>query len=125
MEQFLRSWARLFDFRGRMRPRDYWLFFLSNFALMIAALIGVAESSPEFLKMPLLWLIVVSTWLLQVSATVRRLHDTGTSGAMIFVSGVPFLGPICLMILLVSPGEHGANRYGDDPVRPALAPQPF
>jgi uncharacterized membrane protein YhaH (DUF805 family) len=50
-----------------------------------------------------------------LSATVRRLHDTGRSGWWYWIVLVPFVGWIVLLVFLVLEGEAGENKYGPDP----------
>lgn len=50
-----------------------------------------------------------------LAVAVRRLHDTGNSGWMIFVGLIPIVGAIWLLILFVKEGEKGSNRFGLDP----------
>ncbi|CTQ51030.1 DUF805 domain-containing protein [Jannaschia donghaensis] len=54
-------------------------------------------------------------WVVSISATVRRLHDTDRSGWWWWVQAVPFVGWIILLILTVAPGDDGHNRYGAPP----------
>jgi uncharacterized membrane protein YhaH (DUF805 family) len=46
---------------------------------------------------------------------VRRLHDGGRSGWWYFISLVPFIGGIWLLVLLILEGEAGPNEYGPNP----------
>jgi uncharacterized membrane protein YhaH (DUF805 family) len=48
-----------------------------------------------------------------LALTVRRLHDSGRSGAYIFVAFIPFVGPIYLFVLLLLKGEKKENKYGE------------
>ena len=50
-----------------------------------------------------------------MALTARRLHDTEHSGWFYFVSFIPLVGPIILLIYLCKAGSTGANRYGADP----------
>ena len=47
-----------------------------------------------------------------LSATIRRLHDTGKSGWWVLVSLVPSIGELILFIMCLSPSEPYDNRYG-------------
>jgi uncharacterized membrane protein YhaH (DUF805 family) len=46
---------------------------------------------------------------------IRRLHDTGRSGAYFWTILIPFVGPIVLIVLWALPGEAGENMYGPPP----------
>jgi len=47
-----------------------------------------------------------------IAVLVRRLHDTGRSGWWYFISWVPCIGGIWLIVLLVSESTAGQNQYG-------------
>jgi len=46
---------------------------------------------------------------------VRRLHDISKSGWWIFISLVPLLGAILLIIWFCKPSDAGMNQYGPEP----------
>ena len=46
---------------------------------------------------------------------MRRLHDIGKSGWMLFVILIPIIGAIWLLVLLVTDGKPGDNIYGNNP----------
>ncbi|MCL2304922.1 MAG: DUF805 domain-containing protein [Planctomycetaceae bacterium] len=46
---------------------------------------------------------------------VRRLHDAGYSGWMYFISLVPFVGGIILLVFLLQDSQPGRNQYGPNP----------
>lgn len=50
-----------------------------------------------------------------IAVAVRRLHDIGKSGAWFFISLIPYIGTIWLLVLLCLEGEEGENQYGADP----------
>jgi hypothetical protein len=50
-----------------------------------------------------------------LAVTVRRLHDANLSGAWVFISVLPLLGPICLLGMLLVGSHVGDNRFGPDP----------
>ena len=51
---------------------------------------------------------------------VRRLHDVGKSGAMVFVALIPLIGPIWMIALLAKEGEPNINQYGPNPKESGL-----
>ena len=53
-----------------------------------------------------------------LAVTVRRLHDTNKSGWYYFISLIPLIGGIILLVWLLSDGDRYANNYGDDPKNP-------
>ena len=50
-----------------------------------------------------------------LSAVVRRLHDIGQPGELIFIALVPFFGGIALLVLLCTDSVRETNEYGPPP----------
>jgi uncharacterized membrane protein YhaH (DUF805 family) len=46
---------------------------------------------------------------------VRRLHDTNHSGWWLFISLIPLIGAIILLVFLVGDSQPGDNKYGPNP----------
>lgn len=87
-----------FDYKGRARRREYWMFFLANVLIVAFATVlispslsnipGLEESLDDMeqfyaLVMPHLWPVFVVAFLFllpSLSVMVRRLHDTGKPG---------------------------------------------
>ena len=95
------------DFKGTISRKAYWMFVLfeqiSLFAVAstIACFNGIAGLIIYFV-------LGLTLYLPSLSAAVRRLHDIGKSGWMIFISMIPLVGPIYLLILLCKKGQAGA-----------------
>jgi hypothetical protein len=47
-----------------------------------------------------------------VAVAVRRLHDQGRSGGLVFIGFVPVIGTFILLVLMALPGESHSNRFG-------------
>ena len=47
--------------------------------------------------------------------TIQRLHDIGWSGWLWLLNLVPFVGSFFPLVIMVMPGNVGANRYGPPP----------
>ena len=43
---------------------------------------------------------------------MRRLHDQGRSGGLVFIGFVPVIGTFILLVLMALPGESHSNRFG-------------
>jgi uncharacterized membrane protein YhaH (DUF805 family) len=54
-------------------------------------------------------------FLPSLSVVVRRLHDLGKSGWFYLIIFIPIVGVIWMLVLLVSDGNKGDNKYGADP----------
>ena len=93
MGAYFDGMLRYFEFAGRSSRSQYWLFFLVQSALMIAAiwgdfqLGGFDRQNPA----PTLTLFVMFVHIVPgVTVQVRRLHDIGRSGLWYLINFVPF-----------------------------------
>src|SRR5471032_496153 len=65
-------------------------------------------------------LFVAIVWV-SVQIGVQRLHDLGWSGWLYFLNLVPLVNSVFPLLLLVLPGNPGANQYGPPPPRNSTA----
>jgi uncharacterized membrane protein YhaH (DUF805 family) len=101
-------------FDGRARRREYWMFNLVNGVIaIILDLIAIAAKSTPLLIVYLVYALAV--FVPSLAVLIRRLHDTGRSGAWFWIGLIPLVGGIWLLVLTVLDGDSGANRYGPDP----------
>ena len=105
-------------FNGRARRKEYWMFVLFSIIIgivlrIIDNLIGLDEGSFTTVLLSSLYSLAVLIPSLAVS--VRRLHDTNRSGWWLFISLVPFVGPIVLLMFLVTDSHPDENQYGPNP----------
>ena len=70
---------------------------------------------------PLMYIIICVALLIEIilmipliSASIRRLHDTGRSGCYYLLSFIPF-GSIVLLIFFVEDSQQNLNEYGPSP----------
>ncbi|CQB85961.1 Inner membrane protein yhaI [Chlamydia trachomatis] len=63
--------------------------------------------------MIILWIYSLALLIPSIAVTVRRLHDLGKGGGWIFISAIPILGGIILLILMICKGEPQTNRFGE------------
>lgn len=104
-------------FSGRATRQEYWMFTLFN---IIAFILASIIDSLLFGKLfghygPVYFLYGLGVLLPSLAVTVRRLHDINKSGWFILVSLIPLVGWIWLLILLVTDGTPGPNKYGESP----------
>ncbi|MFH9295555.1 DUF805 domain-containing protein [Streptomyces sp. NPDC017520] len=102
-------------FSGRARRKEYWMFVLFNFiiAVVLSALgMAIDTQIPYFLY-------IAAVIVPSLAVMVRRLHDTGRSGWWFFISFVPLVGGIILLVFLASEGKPETNQHG---ANPKLAP---
>lgn len=100
------------NFKGRARRKEYWMYVLFNLLFSIAAIIIDTIIGTNLIITAIYILIVFVPGL---AVLVRRLHDIGKSGAWFFISFVPIIGGIWLLVLLVTEGNPGDNVYGTSP----------
>jgi len=120
---------RYCQFSGRASRSEFWFFVLAEFLLfmiyefliVLGALALAAARDVGCILIVVLYFLFVVTMLALIlpylSALVRRLHDTGRSGWWIFVSWIPFIGSIWLLVLLCL-DSTGPNKYGAGPNGP-------
>ncbi len=127
MEWMLMPYRRYFDFSGRSRRMEYWMFFLFLFLIGIAFNIaamtfgfsassmmrmnpnGAADPSAVFQGLGVgFWLIMtiygvfaLATFIPQLAVTVRRLHDRNMSGWYLLLFFVLFMIPIINFIAII------------------------
>ncbi|MDP5076762.1 MAG: DUF805 domain-containing protein [Nonlabens sp.] len=112
------------DFSGRARRSEYWYWQLFHFIVVIILyvpmIIGIATENEVF-SIPfsiLILLYVLATMIPSLAVIVRRLHDTGRSGWNYFISLIPFVGTIILLVWLCEDSKHGTNQWGPNPKVP-------
>lgn len=100
------------NFKGRARRKEYWMFFLFNmlFVFVTAVIDFVLGIFPLMYVIYLLAVLIPS-----LAVFVRRLHDIGKSGWWFFISFIPIIGAIWLLVLLCTDGNPGENSYGPSP----------
>ena len=101
------------NFSGRARRAEYWWAYLINLAVIVVLFIIGGVIGDAGMVLPLLY--ILAALLPMVASVVRRLHDTGKSGWYYFISLVPFVGGIILLVFLATDSDRGPNQYGPSP----------
>ena len=117
MEWYLKVINSYFDFSGRSRRMEYWMFILINsiisvFCILLDSMLGTVWSigyGPIYIGYGL------AVFVPGLAVAIRRLHDIGKSGWYYLLVIIPIIGPIWLIILFVTEGEQGDNKYGPNP----------
>lgn len=116
-----RGFQKYVVFRGRASRGEYWWWFLFvaavSFVLVILSNLTSRNSPGFFTYLYGLWLLAV--FIPGLAVAVRRLHDTGRSGWWYFLSLIPIVGGIILIVFMASPTTPDAAKYGP-PEQPAL-----
>ena len=128
MDWMLLPYRRYFDFSGRSRRREYWLFQLFVLIVTMTLDFGLggtysqithngfsAASHASPLATGLSGLFGLVNFIPSLAVLVRRLHDIDRSGWWMLIALIPLLGWIVLFVFLCLDGTFGSNRYGEDP----------
>lgn len=117
--RFFKKYAR---FQGYASRSEYWwavlavnlvalVFMIPSIILDIQA--ETTGSSPSLIS-GLLSLLMLAFYVAiivpMLSLTWRRLHDAGYSGLFFFLSFVPFIGGIILLVFTIMPTNQSAHR---------------
>ncbi len=99
------------NFSGRARRKEFWYFNLAQFILLIIASVldSVIFSSETSL---FYFLVALGLFLPSLSVGIRRLHDTSRSGWWLFISLIPLIGTIILIVFLASNTKYETNQWG-------------
>ncbi len=104
-------------FTGRARRKEFWMFVLFN--IIISLVLGLIDSfigtGFETGGGVISGLYALAVLLPSIGVAVRRLHDIGKSGWWIFISLIPLIGGIWLLVLYCTDSEPGENQYGANP----------
>jgi len=118
MNWYLKVLKQYADFSGRARRKEYWMFFLFNtiFAFLAAIIDNVVgTASPELGYGVFYGIYALAMFIPGLAVGVRRLHDVGKSGWMMFIALIPLIGGIWLIVLMVTDSNPGENQYGQNP----------
>ena len=121
MYWFIKAMKDMFNFKGRARRKEYWLFYLfgSIISLIVGIILGIFEQTANLegnIVLGALYLIIVILLSIAfLSVTFRRLHDTGRSGWWIWIQFIPLIGGIVIFVFTVLDSEEGMNKYGENP----------
>ena len=88
-------------FSGRANRAEYWYWALFNFILGIIPVVN--------------YIAIFALLIPSLAVFVRRMHDIGKSGWWYFISFIPLVGWVWLLILLCRKGDEGENAYGATP----------
>lgn len=136
-------------FDGRARRSEFWWYYLAvaivegvlYFALIVPGLSAYTTATVEYAMagdpaapvpaMPgslttgyvVVSLVALALLLPTLAVIVRRLHDTGKSGALAFLLLIPVVNFVLIIVWGASTGTPGPNQFGPDPkaVEPAAA----
>ena len=105
MNWYFTAFKNYANFSGRARRKEYWLFVLFNIifsfvAMIIDNILGIAIDGMGYGPLYLLYSLLV--FIPGLAVSIRRLHDIGKSGSMIFIAFIPLVGAIWLLVLMMT-----------------------
>lgn len=100
------------NFKGRARRKEYWMFGLFSILFSIAAIIVDFIVGTYFV---IYMIYMLALMIPSLAVFVRRMHDVGKSGWWFFISLIPLIGGIWLLVLLCTDSNQGENNYGPSP----------
>jgi len=120
MSWYLKVLKNYFNFKGRARRKEYWMFALFNFIFAMLPSIAatfVADFSQEAaMGLSILGLVYAVLVIIPgIAVGVRRLHDTGRTGWWMLIAFIPLVGAIVLIVFFVFDSQPGDNKYGPNP----------
>ena len=125
MKWMLLPYRRYFDFTGRSRRMEYWMFqllwlivfFVSWLIIGAAATIDDDQNVSALVVVVLVALVLfgLGSFIPGIAVQVRRFHDQDKSGLLILLNFVPMVGGIIVLVFMFLEGTKGENSYGPDP----------
>lgn len=121
MDWMILPYQRYFEFTGRSRRKEYWMFTLLQF-LIISAVVALAfsfSSQGEDTVMTVLvsgaviWFL--TTVIPNLAVQVRRFHDQDLTGWLVLLGFIPYVGGLIMLVFMCIDGTRGPNKYGPDP----------
>ncbi|MDE5847167.1 MAG: DUF805 domain-containing protein [Muribaculaceae bacterium] len=104
------------NFSGRASRSEYWWFYLFTCIVSWVVSIVVSLFSSELSIMYIASMVVGLAFLLpSLGIAVRRLHDIGKSGWWMFISLIPLIGAIILLVWWCKDSQMEPNEYGPVP----------
>ncbi len=85
------------------------------FALLALGLVAGDSTTGLIIGGIFAFFLFVAFLIVSILFSVQRLHDIGWSGWLWLLNLVPFVGSFFPLVIMVVPGNTGANRYGPPP----------
>jgi uncharacterized membrane protein YhaH (DUF805 family) len=111
MQWYTKALKNYFNFSGRARRKEYWMYNLIYFLLSLIAVVIDTVLGNEIVTT----LFLLLHFIPSLSITFRRLHDSGKSAWWLLLGLIPLVGSIIILVFLCMAGEDVENKYGDNP----------
>ena len=108
------------SFEGRANRISFLLNTLGSIAIFVVAVVAASVAliampfAPwlSILVLPVAFVLIIIYFVSGAALVVRRLHDIGLTGWLIFCSFIPGANFIFFVAMLLLPGTNGHNAYG-------------
>lgn len=120
MNYYAEVFNKYATFTGRARRKEYWTFLLVNLVIILVVQIFIVSTKNTSHSVAIVLVLSYVAYCLililpSIAVIVRRLHDTGRSGWWYFISVVPIIGGVWLLVLMCLDSTPGENEYGPNP----------
>ena len=121
IEWYKMAFTKYAEFSGRSTRNEYWWFVLCNILVTIALysiviFAAIIDFAPlAFIAGLMIFVYMFAAIIPSVAVLVRRLHDVGKSGWFYFITLIPLVGGIVLLVFLAKESEPRANEWGPIP----------
>jgi uncharacterized membrane protein YhaH (DUF805 family) len=115
------------DFSGRAARSEYWFWTLFILLLFAGLLVGMTIMESVLGKIGsvlfgvAIVIVALGIFVPSLAVTVRRLHDTNSSGWWYLLCLIPYAGGLILIVWFCFKGTTGDNRFGPDPLQGDVA----
>ena len=103
---------KFFIFTNRASRSEYWWFIL-----FYTIFVTIPTFVPNENVVVFGYIMALLLFIPGIAVTVRRLHDINKSGWFIFISLIPILGSIIVLVMTIEKGTLGKNRFGEYPLK--------
>ena len=108
----------LLSLRGRISRSVYWLSYvllISISGVLVGQLLGGEQASFHDVAQAVGPFVILATLYINLTISVKRLHDVGYSGFLALAMFVPLVNIAFTIWLGILPGTAGPNPYGEAP----------
>lgn len=108
---------KVFTVQGRIGRLRYlaWTMVLSFVGMLLAALCFGVLSLSLVAGGLLATVLVIAFLVVSIQMGAQRLHDAGWSAWLLLLNLIPLVNSVFPLLMMVIPGNAGANRYGPPP----------
>lgn len=107
VQLYIDFWKKMFDFKGNISRKEYWLTILANAIISIPLMI-VGKFVPVVYSIYSLYML--ASWIAGTAINTRRLHDVGKSGHWQWLCLTGY-GAIAVLVFLCQKAKNSNNKY--------------